>query len=290
MKDENAIIIEAWNTVLFEKFSRFRHVLTTGLSAHGYALLARHPIAPGARVLDLGCGFGDTTQDIARAAGAGGQVVGIDCAANFIEVARSEAEAAGLSWASFRVGDVQFEPLGGPYDRAFSRFGTMFFNLPGAALRNVRRSLAPGAELTAVVWRRREDNPWLFAAEQTVRQIVPVVSHEETNEVHCGPGPFAWSGADTVSDLLRSAGYERIRFERCDLEICIGRTLGEAVEFSMALGPAGEILRLAGAEGERLKQQVLAAMQRTLTEFERADGSGVWAPSSTWLISASNPS
>lgn len=288
MKDENAIVIEAWNTVLFDKFTRFRHVLTTGLSAHGHALLARHPIAKGARVLDLGCGFGDTTQEIAQAVGPGGQAVGIDCAANFIEVAQQDAQAAGLSWASFLVGDVQFAPLGGPYDRAFSRFGTMFFNLPGAALRNTRRALAPGGELTAVVWRKREDNPWLFAAEQTVRQIVPVVSHEDANQVHCGPGPFAWSGADTVSDLLRGAGYDQISFERCDLDICIGRTLPEAVEFSMALGPAGEILRLAGEEGERLKERVLAAMQRTIAHFERADGSGVWAPSSTWLIRARN--
>lgn len=289
MKDENAIVIEAWNTVLFEKFTRFRSVLTTGLSGHGRALLARHPISQGASVLDLGCGFGDTTQDIARAVGPAGRSVGIDCAANFIEVARREAQEAGLHWASFLVGDVQFDPLGGPYDRVFARFGTMFFNLPGAALRNVRRALAPGGALTVVVWRKREDNPWLFAAEQTVRQIVPVVSHEDTNQVHCGPGPFAWSGADTVSDMFCGAGFEQITFERCDLDINIGSTLQEAVEFAMALGPAGEILRLAGAEGERLKERVLKELQGTLSRFERADGSGVWAPSSTWLISARNP-
>lgn len=289
MKDENAVVIEAWNSILFEKFSRYRHIVSTGVSGHSDALLARHPVASGARVLDVGCGFGDTTRQIALAVGPSGKVVGVDCAPRFIDVARREASAAGLEQASFLVGDVQLEPLGGPYDRVFSRFGTMFFNLPGAALRNLRRSMAAGAWATFIAWRRREDNHWLFAAEQAVREIVPVVSHEQTNQVHCGPGPFAWAGADTVSDLLVSAGYERVGLERCDIDINIGRDLDEAVEFAMTLGPAGEILRLAGADGERLRGPVLDALRKTLKQFERADGSGLWAPSSTWLVSARNP-
>jgi hypothetical protein len=165
----------------------------------------------------------------------------------------------------------------------------MFFNLPGAALRNIRRSMAPGALATFIAWRRREDNPWLFASEQTVRGIVPVVSHEQTNQVHCGPGPFAWAGADTVSDLLQGSGFDRVTLERVDLDIRIGHHLDEAVEFAMALGPAGEILRLAGADGERLRGTVLDALKKTLKQFERSDGSGLWAPSSTWFVSARNP-
>jgi SAM-dependent methyltransferase len=262
--------------------------MTAGLSTHSDALWLRHPVAAGGRVLDVGCGFGDTTQRIALGVGPEGRAVGVDCAANFIEIAAREAREAGLHWASFQVGDVQFEPLGGPYDRAFSRFGTMFFNLPGAALRNIRRSLAPGAEATFIVWRRREDNPWLFAAEQTVREIVPVVSHEQTQQVHCGPGPFSWAGPDLVSDMLVGSGYDRVGFERSDLDICIGFNLEEAVDFAMALGPAGEILRLAGADAERLKPQVFEALRATLAQFQRPDGS-VWGPSSTWFVSARNP-
>jgi ubiquinone/menaquinone biosynthesis C-methylase UbiE len=289
MKDENAIVIEAWNGVLFEKFCRFRHILTRGLSGHSDVLFERWAIPRGARVLDVGCGFGDTTQLIASATGPDGAAVGVDCAANFIDIAAREAREAGLHWASFVVGDAQFEPLGGPYDRVFSRFGTMFFNVPGAALRNLRRSLVRGGELSLIVWRRREDNPWLHAAEQTVRSLVGVVPHDQTEQVHCGPGPFAWAGADVVSDMLVGAGYSRIGFERCDLDICIGRDVSEAVEFAMALGPAGEILRLAGEEGERSRDRVRDALKETLSTFERADGSGVWAPSSTWFVTAKNP-
>jgi len=289
MRDENAIVVEAWNTVLFDKWIRFRHVLTSGLAGHSDQMFRRLPIAEGARVLDVGCGFGDTTLAIARATGPKGRVVGVDCAANFIDAAAQEARAAELDWASFLVADVQFEPLGGPYDRVFARFGTMFLNLPGAGLRNMRRSLVAGGQLSLIVWRRREDNPWLHAAEQVVRSLVPVVSHEETSQVHCGPGPFAWAGADTVSDMLVGSGYDQIGFERCDLDICIGRDLEEALAFSMALGPAGEILRLAGDEGVRRTPQVLEALREALTQFRREDGSGVWAPSSTWFITARNP-
>jgi hypothetical protein len=137
------------------------------------------------------------------------------------------------------------------------------------------------------VWRRREDNPWLHEAELRVREIVPVIAHEDTDQVHCGPGPFSMSGPDTVSDMLRGAGFGHISFVRHDIDICIGRTLDEAVEFALALGPAGEIIRLAGETGERLKGQVFSVLREILAAYQRADG--VWAGSSTWFVSARKP-
>lgn len=287
MPDENAIAIEAWNTVLYEKFNRFRHLLTKGLAAHSDELFRRHGPRAGERVLDVGCGFGDTTVELARKVGTNGAASGVDCAERFIEAAKGEARSLAVSNVSYFVADVQLAPLGGPYDSAFSRFGTMFFNTPGAALRNVRRSLAPGGTFSFVVWRKREDNPWLHEAEKRVREIVPVVSHEETSQVHCGPGPFSMAGPDLVSDLLRASGYERISFERFDADICIGRNLDEAVQFSTALGPAGEIIRLAGDAGRALQPKVEAALRAALEPFVR--GGEVWAPSSTWFIRAMNP-
>jgi SAM-dependent methyltransferase len=285
--DDNAIIVEAWNTVLFDKFVRFRHLLIDGLAAHSEEVLGRRPFAPGSRVLDIGCGFGDSTIRIAGLVGPEGEVVGVDCAERFIATARADAEAAGATNARFIVADVQTDELGGPYDSAFARFGTMFFNLPGAAMRNIRRALRPGGTLTQIVWRRREENPWVHAAELRVREIVPVVAHEDTDQVHCGPGPFSLAGPDMVSGMLRASGYDRIAFERFDSDICIGRNLDEAIEFAMSLGPAGEIMRLAAAEGERLKPQVVAALSETIAPYVRPDG--VWAPSSTWFVTARNP-
>jgi len=287
MNESSSVIVDAWNTVLFEKFCRFRHLLVEGLSQHSDAAFERCRYPAGARVLDVGCGFGDSTLRIARQVGPAGEAVGVDCAENFIRAAETDARKQGVDNARFVVGDVQQGELRGPYDHAFARFGTMFFEMPGAAMRNVRRGLKPGGTFTQIVWRRREENPWLHEAELSVRQIVPVVSHEDSDQVHCGPGPFSMAGPDMVSSMLRGAGFGRITFERYDCDICIGRDLDDAIEFAMALGPAGEIIRLAGEEGARRKPQVVTALKKTLTPFARSDG--IWAPSSTWFITATNP-
>lgn len=283
----NDVVVEAWNTVLYDKFVRFRHLLVAGLAGHSDEVLRRNIYPAGARVLDVGCGFGDSTIRIAQLVGPGGEARGVDCAANFVRAAEREAAGAGVTNARFFTADVQSDDLRGPYDGAFARFGTMFFMMPGVALRNIRAALKPGGVLTQIVWRKREDNPWLHDAELKVREMVPVVSHEDTDQVHCGPGPFSMSGPDMVSSMLVSAGYTGVCFERFDTDICIGRDLDDAIEFAMALGPAGEIIRLAGAEGARLRPAVAAELRQTLARYVRSEG--VWAPSSTWFITAQRP-
>lgn len=287
MENGNRIMIAAWNTVLYEKFCRFRHLVVDGVSQHSDAALDRCRFAAGDRVLDVGCGFGNTTLRIAKSVGPAGEAVGWDCAEKFARVAEADALENRIENVGFVVGDAQVGDLQGPYDHAFASFGTMFFASPGAAMRNVRDALRPGGTFMQIVWRRREENPWLYEAEQRVKAIVPVVSHDQTDQVHCGPGPFSMADADAVSTMLRGAGFEKITFERHDSDVCIGRDLDDAIDFAMALGPAGEIIRLAGEEGARRTPQVMVALREVLAPFVRHDG--VWAPSSTWFIAASNP-
>src|SRR5690606_29340185 len=103
----NDIPIEAWNTVLFEKFVRFRRTMTLGLAPHGDMALGARPYPKGARVIDIGCGFGDTTRAIAAQVGSEGEAIGVDCAQNFIDLAARESAETGLANASFFVADVQ---------------------------------------------------------------------------------------------------------------------------------------------------------------------------------------
>jgi len=282
MTSENDEATRAWNTVLFDKFVRFKQVLTKGLSQHGEALLARRPPMSGSRVLDIGSGFGDMTQLLANRVAPEGVAVGVDVAINFVDAATRDAQQAGVSNALFFAADVQTDDLRGPYRAAYGRFGTMFFASPVAAFRNVRRSLAPGGELALVVWRKREDNPWLYTAESCVRALVP--ERVEPDEPTCGPGPFSMRGPDLVSEQLLAAGFREPTFERHDADICIGRDLEDAVQFAMALGPAGELLRLAGELGRQKTPEVMDALRQALAVYTRPEG--LYAPSSTWIITA----
>jgi SAM-dependent methyltransferase len=279
----NEEAIEAWNGVLFDKFLRFRHIICDGLAVIGTEALDRHPPPRGARVLDVGCGFGISTREIATRVGPSGEAVGVDPAARFIEAAHEEASAARIANARFRVADAQGDALEGPYDYVFSQFGTMFFDNPVAALRNLRRSLADGGALTMTVWRRKDENPWLYSAEQAVAPIVPLPP--STDEATCGPGPFSMASADVLSSQLLAAGFRDVAFERYDTPIQIGSSVDDAVDFAMALGPAGEIIRLAGAEGERRRAQVVATLAKTFGSFVREDGV-VYADASVWIVTA----
>jgi SAM-dependent methyltransferase len=270
----NAEAITAWDGPLFDRFVKFRHVLVAGLGAHGDEALRLVPLEPGQRVLDIGCGFGDTTQWIAGKVGASGEALGVDAAARFIELAQAEAA------------DVQTDSLGEGFDGAFSRMGTMFFANPVVAMRNVRRALVPGGWLSMVVWRKREDNAWLYRAQQIVEGFLS--KPEEADDPTCGPGPFSMSGGDTTSDILLHAGFTDVSLRRCDLPILMGRDEDEAVDLVMSLGPAGEILRLAGDDAAHLHGDIDTALREALREYARPDGE-VWAPASTWIVTATAP-
>ena len=148
--DDNAIVVEAWNTVLFDKFVRFKHLLIAGpVRPQRRRCSARRPFPPGARVLDVGCGFGDSTIRIARRSAPDGEAVGVDCAENFIAAAREEAQAAGAGErALLRRRRADRRPRAAPTttpSRASARCSSTC-RAPRCA--TSARSLKPGGELT----------------------------------------------------------------------------------------------------------------------------------------------
>lgn len=282
---ENEEATEAWSGVLFDRFVEFRGLIVDSLKRHGDAAMRLHPPKPGDRVLDVGCGFGDTTQQLAAMVGPEGEAVGVDVSEPFIEASIEEAREAGAKNVDFLAGDVQVMELPRSFDYAFSRMGVMFFANPVQALRNIRGALRPGGRLCAVVWRRKLDNPWVDRAEKVVEQYLE--EPEESDEPTCGPGPFSMENADTVSEQLQIAGFELPTFTRCDLPIKLGSDLDQAVRFNMALGPAAEIIRLSGDEAEKIRPKLEAEIREVLEDY--AGPTGVSGPASTWIISATVP-
>lgn len=277
--------VRFWNEVLAPKFIRFRHVLVDGLTRHSEAVFPKLPVRPGDRVLDVGCGFGDTALALARVVGPEGEVVGIDCCDAFLAAAELDREQAGVENLRFVRGDAEIALPEERFDFVFARFGTMFFANPVAGLRNMRRALAPGGRMAHIVWREPADNPWLSMAKEIVLRYLPAPGDGART---CGPGPFSMADEETVRRMMEIAGYEDIRFERVDAPVLIGHDVRDAIEFQLAIGPAGEVFREAGALAEARREEIEAALAEAIRAQTTA-ADGIVMPSSSWVISASNP-
>ncbi len=288
MPDEvsgNTEFVDFWNEILVPKFIKYKHILVDGLTHHSEAIFPTLQVKKGDSVLDIGCGFGDTAIKLARAVGPTGRVVGLDCCDAFLDYGRKEAAEEGLENLTFVNDDAlvaHFEP---EYDFVFSRFGTMFFPNPVVALRNMRTALKPGGILTHIVWRTPDDNPWLSMAKGVVLRFLPPPGEDGLT---CGPGPFSMQSQDMVTGMMKSAGYQDIEFKRVDAPVLVGKTVRDAIDFQLAIGPAGEVYREAGDEAVEKRERIEAALGQAI-EAQKTDADGIVMDSSSWVISARNP-
>jgi ubiquinone/menaquinone biosynthesis C-methylase UbiE len=273
-----------WNDVLAEKFERFRNILLDGLSYHSRVPLRTLRLASGSKVLDVGCGWGDTAIDLARMVGPTGSVVGLDCCDAFLEKGREDARGEGLANVRFIDADVQSYRFQPEYDFCFSRFGMMFFSSPVVAMRNIRSALKPGGRLMFITWRTIDDNPWLGIPKRATLAFLPPPGEDAQS---CGPGPFSMANPDIVKAQLKAAGFADVHFERTDGPVMVGTTPEQAMQFQLALGPAGEIFREAGAEGERRRPEIENALRTELARHQQ--GGNVVMQSSSWTITARRP-
>ena len=274
-----------WNEVLAPKFIAFKHILVDGLTHHSEAIFPTLPVSEGDRVLDVGCGFGDTAIKLARLVGPSGEVVGVDCCDVFLDYARKETEAAGLTNITFIRGDAEIALPDEKFDFVFARFGTMFFANPVAGLRNMRKSLRPGGKMVHIVWRDRADNPWLSMAKDVVLKILPPPGDDAQT---CGPGPFSMADEAMVTGMMKSVGCENIEFRRVDAPVFVGKDVKDAIAFQLAIGPAGEVFREAGEEAEEKRDSVEAALAEAINQ-QKTEAEGMVMDSSSWVISATNP-
>lgn len=282
---EDTPFVEFWNDVLAPKFIRFKHVLVGGLSQHSAAIFPNLPVHAGDRVLDVGCGFGDTAIMLADMVGADGEVIGVDCCDKFLEYARDDIQSKALKNISFQRGDAEIALPTDGFDFVFARFGTMFFANPVAGLRNMRKALKPGGKMVHIVWRDRIDNPWLSMAKDIVSKYLPEPGEAAQT---CGPGPFSMANEEMVTKMMQAAGYEDVSFQRVDAQVLVGNNVQDAIDFQLAIGPAGEVFREAGEEAEQKRDIIEAALAEAINKQKRGT-TGIVMDSSSWVISATNP-
>ena len=201
-------------------------------------------------MLDVACGFGETSLALGRKVGTAGEVLGIDCTDTFMGIAERELQEAGADNVRYRHADAMIADLPQDYfDVAYVRFGMMYFQSPVRAMRNIHRALKPGGKLCLIVWRSLADNLCWRAAKEVALRLLPPPREQA---VTCGPGPFSMAGEETERAMLQAGGFPNVDvFRQIDVDIRLGRDVEEAVDYQLLVGPAGEIIREAGEEGRR---------------------------------------
>jgi SAM-dependent methyltransferase len=276
----NETQIGLWNEAMGKTWAMLHERLDRQLDPIGREAMARAGFKAGDRVLDVGCGCGETTLEIAGNV-APGQVIGLDASAMLLDIACEAAAAKGVSNIRFVQGDGQVWQAPEPVDVLFSRFGVMFFEDPLGAFTNLRRSVKSGGRLAFACWRQPKENLWLALPMQATAHLLPPLPPSDPT----APGPFAFADRDRTAGILAGAGFADIAIEPLDLRTG-GDTLDDSVFMALRMGPLGSALRELGAPDE-LKRQVEATLREALVRH--IEDGVVKLPAAAWIVSGRNP-
>ena len=242
------------------------------------ALLALAAPRAGERVLDVGCGCGASTLELARAVGPTGRVAALDISAPMLAEGQARAEAAGIANVDWRQVDAATAALDA-FDLLVSNFGVMFFGDPVAAFTHMRGAASAGARMAFVCWRPVTENPWMKVPMDAVSRHLPPRPKPDP----LAPGMFAFADPQRISQVLTEAGWASPRLDKLDLDLDIaaGRGLEEAVVQSTQIGAVNSWLRGQPAE-------VVAAAIASIREALAAhlDGESVRLRGAMWLVSS----
>jgi len=279
MPSANAAQVDYWNAAAGETWARFQELLDRQIEPLGTRAMNRLAISPAEWVIDVGCGCGQTSLQLAARVGSVGRVVGVDISGPMLEVARHRLAAETGAAVEFRRADAQCDDLGrAVFHAAYSRFGVMFFADPIAAFTNIRRSLKADGRLAFVCWRSLEDNAWMREPLAAAAFALPPAEPSDP----AAPGPFAFADPRRVRSILETAGFESVTIDSFESRIGCG-DVGESMQLALRVGPLGARLR----EHRELMSSVAAAVRPVLERF--ATPQGVLMPAAVWIVGARNP-
>lgn len=282
MQADNSEQIAEWNGALGQRWVAMQREIDRIVVPFGDAALKAAAPQPGERVIDIGCGCGDTSIEIARLVGEAGSVLGIDVSQPMLEVARSRGALANCAHLAFRDGDASEAGLPTDTDLLFSRFGVMFFSQPAQAFSHLRKSLRMGGRCVFVCWRAPRNNAWAMTPLSAARAAMGVAPKPADPDA---PGPFAFADDKRLRAILSSAGFGAIDVQRFDAALSLGATPRLAAESAVQIGPVSRFVREVGVEHLPI---ILDAVERTLAVLAAPDGH-VRLNGSTWVVSAANP-
>lgn len=280
MSGANDRSMEDWTGEIGDRWLAHLDTFESMIGPAGDALMRHAAFRPGERVVDIGCGGGATSIAIARAVGPQGRVTGIDVAPKLVARAQARAAKAGAANVRFEAADAQrAQPADAPFDRAFSRFGVMFFEDTEAAFRNIRSWLAPGGTVVFACWGPPQDNPWMGMIAELVSRHVTMPPRDPA-----APGPFRLADPNATRGMLARAGFSDVRVDpwRGDQYIGgAGADPARATQFVMdGMGMGAIVAEQAPEKVEPVRREIEALLAR-----QYRDGS-VRAQAATWMISA----
>ncbi len=271
----NADQVEYWNSAAGETWVRYQDQLDRQIAPLGRAAMrALSPVA-GERILDIGCGCGQTSLELGVAVGAQGAVTGVDISQLMLGLARTRPLPSGAAAPVFVEADAQTAELG-RFDAAFSRFGVMFFADPVAAFRNIRAALKPAGRIAFACWRPMAENIWMRAPLEAALPFLP----EQPPADPLAPGPFAFADPERLRGILGEAGFKDVSIAPHDDMIGSGG-IEASVELALRVGPLARALREAPEVGAVLDAPMRAALARYLTP----EGV-VRMPAAIWVVTA----
>jgi SAM-dependent methyltransferase len=275
----NTAMAAAWDGADGDHWTTYADHYERASLRHWQRLVEAVPIAATASAIDVGCGTGRSTRDLARIVTAG-SVVGIDLSSRMLEHGRAAAAAEGLDNITFEQGDAEVYPFApAAADLATSVFGAMFFGDPDAAFRNIRKGFRPGGTLALLTWRELADNEWLYAVRDAL-----ALGRELPEPAIGAPGPLGLADADEVRRILTESGYADVALAAVDEPMEFGRDADDAFAYVTSTGITRGLVH---DLDDDQKEQALANLRQLLDEHATADG--VLLGSSAWLVTAGVP-